>query len=106
MRVLLDECVPHKFKYKLSGHDCRTVPEAGFAGKKNGELLVLAEERGFEIFLTLDKGVAYQQSLSGRHIAIIVIRAFSNRLEDILPHAEKCLAAIASAKAGSITIIG
>jgi hypothetical protein len=62
MRVLLNECVPHKFKYKLSGHDCRTVPEAGFAGKKNGELLVLAEEQGFEIFLTLDKGVAYQQA--------------------------------------------
>ena len=57
MRVLLDECVPRKFKFSISGHNCRTVPEAGFAGKTNGELLVLAERDGFEVFLTLDKGV-------------------------------------------------
>jgi hypothetical protein len=52
MRVLLDECVPRKFKYSLLDHDCHTVPEAGLAGKKNGILLGLAEAAGFEIFLT------------------------------------------------------
>lgn len=52
MRLLLDECVPRKFKNHLVGHECQTVPEAGMAGKKNGELLILAEAAGFEVFLT------------------------------------------------------
>jgi hypothetical protein len=78
----------------------------GLAGKKNGELLVLAEQQGFEVFVTLDKGVPYQQSLTRRLIAVVVVRASSNRLEDILPNVEKCLAAIASAKPGTTTIVG
>lgn len=61
MKLLLDECVPRKFRDVLSGHDCRTVPEEGLAGKKNGELLALAEKSGFEVFLTLDRGLEYQQ---------------------------------------------
>jgi hypothetical protein len=46
MKVLLDECLPGKFKNQLQGHECSTVPEAGWTGKKNGELLVLAEKNG------------------------------------------------------------
>jgi len=56
MKVLLDECLPRKPKHHLPGHECQTVPEAGWAGKKNGELLLLTEKSGFEIFLTLDRG--------------------------------------------------
>jgi hypothetical protein len=52
MRVLLDECVPRKLKNHLLGHECVTVPDAGLAGKKNGELLSLAVQAGFEVFLT------------------------------------------------------
>ncbi len=59
MKVLLDECVPRKFKRSLLGHDSYTVPEAGFAGKTNGELLSLAESSGFEVFLTVDHGIPY-----------------------------------------------
>jgi hypothetical protein len=51
MKVLLDECLPRKLKNHLLGHDCSTVPEAGWAGKKNGELLSLAEKSGIEVFL-------------------------------------------------------
>ena len=94
MRVLLDECIPRKFKNSLAGHDCSTVPEVGLAGKKNGELLSLAEQNGFEVFLTLDKGLRYQQNLAQRNIAIIIIRATSNRISDLLPHAEACLVQI------------
>jgi hypothetical protein len=50
------------------------VPEVGLAGKKNGELLVLAEKSGSEVFLRLDRGLAYQQNLQGRNVAIILIR--------------------------------
>jgi hypothetical protein len=64
MKVLLDECIPRKFKECFVGHACSTVPEAGFAGERNGELLSLAEQQGFEVFLTLDKGIQYQQNLT------------------------------------------
>jgi hypothetical protein len=63
MRLLLDECLPRKLKNHLPEHECSTVPEQGWAGKKNGELLLLAEKSGFEIFLTLDRGVEYEQNL-------------------------------------------
>jgi hypothetical protein len=56
MKLLLDECLPRKFKHHLHGHECHTVPEEGWAGKKNGDLLSLAEKSGFEVFLTLDRG--------------------------------------------------
>jgi hypothetical protein len=55
-RLLLDECIPRKFKNHLPGHDCLTVPDAGWAGKKNGELLSLAENAGFQVFVSLDQG--------------------------------------------------
>ena len=56
MKVLLDECVPRKLTRYLSTHNCQTVQEIGSPGKKNGELLSIAEERGFEVFLSLDQG--------------------------------------------------
>ena len=84
MRILLDECIPRKLKYRLPGHECRTVPEAGLAGKKNGSLLDLAESAGCEIFVTMDKGLQYEQNLAGRNIAILILRAKSNRLVDLL----------------------
>ncbi len=84
MRLLLDECVPRKFRNSLPGHDCRTVPDQGMAGKKNGELLSLAEQAGFEVFLTLDRGLEHEQNLQRRTIAIIVVRAKSSRLADLL----------------------
>jgi predicted nuclease of predicted toxin-antitoxin system len=106
MKVLLDECVPRKFKRSLPGHECQTVPEAGFAGKTNGELISLAEERGFEVLLTVDKGLVNEQNLAGRRIAIIVVSARSNRLADLLPHADACVAHISSVRHGQIVRIG
>ena len=84
MKVLLDECIPRKLKAAFVGHQCSTVPEAGLAGKKNGDLLSLAEIQGFEIFLTMDKGIQYEQNLTDRRIAIIIVRAKSNRLGDLM----------------------
>jgi predicted nuclease of predicted toxin-antitoxin system len=72
MKLLLDECLPRKLKNHLPGHECHTVPEAGWAGKKNGELLLLAEKSGFQIFLTLDRGMEYEQNLKGREITIVL----------------------------------
>lgn len=107
MKVLLDECIPRKFKASLTTEEnqCWTVPEAGFAGKTNGELLALAET-GFDIFVTLDKGFAFQQNLAGREIAIILIRTRSARLIDLLPYAPVCLRVIAKIKPGEILQVG
>ena len=105
MRILLDECIPRAFKHSFAGHDCSTVPEAGLAGYKNGELLALAERKGFQIFLTLDKGIRYQQNLAGHGMAIILIRARSNRLADLLPHADACNARL-DVPPGQVAVVG
>jgi hypothetical protein len=106
MRLLLDECLPRKFKNTLVGHDCRTVPEEGWAGRQNGELLSLAEKSGFEVFVTLDRGVEYEQNLRGRVIAVVLIRAQSNRLADLLPRSPEILQAIRSIQPGDLVKIG
>jgi hypothetical protein len=106
MKVLLDECIPRKLKNYLSDHECWTVPEAGFAGMKNGALLSLAEQGGFDAFVTMDKGVEYEPNLMVRTIAIIIFRARSNRLADLLPHVPACLAALRSAQPGLLVQVG
>ena len=107
MRILIDECIPRKFKSSLTahGHDCSTVPEAGFAGKKNGELLAVAEGH-FDVFVTIDRGLRFQQNLQGRRIALIVIRAKSNRLADIRPRAPECLLVLETINPGQIVEVG
>jgi hypothetical protein len=102
MKLLLDECVPRKLKNHLSGIECQTVPEAGFAGKKNGELLSLAESQGFEVFLTIDRGIEFEQNLNLRNIAVIVIHSGSSRLEDLMPYARGILGMLSSIRPGQL----
>lgn len=106
MRLLLDECVPRKLKNSLAGHDCQTVPEAGFAGKKNGELLQLAEAAGFDVFITLDKGLEYQQNLRSLKLLIILLRSKSGRLGDLLPLVPFILESLDSLHKGEMKRIG
>jgi len=106
MRVLLDECVPRKLKSNLAGHDCRTVPEEGLAGKRNGELLLLAEEAEFDVFLTVDRGIEFQQNLQSRRLAVLLVRAASNRFADLLPHVPEILKKLESLSPGAIVILG
>ncbi|MCM3900687.1 MAG: DUF5615 family PIN-like protein [Pyrinomonadaceae bacterium] len=70
MRILLDECVPWPMHRLLSGHSCSTVQERGWGGIKNGDLLQRAEGQ-FDLFITSDQNIRYQQNLAGRHIAIL-----------------------------------
>jgi len=102
MKVLLDECVPRRFKNSLSGHDCSTVPEERLAGKKNGELLTLAENAGFQVFLTLDRGIEYQQNLLPRTIAVVIIPVKSSRLDELLPHVPDVLRLLESVRPGQL----
>jgi Domain of unknown function (DUF5615) len=84
MRVLLDECVPHRLKQELPGHEVFTVTEHGWSGIKNGRLLALADTE-FDVFLTVDQNLKYQQNLSAIRIAIILLVARNNRLKTLLP---------------------
>ena len=77
----------------------------GLAGRKNGELLSLAEEEGFEVFLTIDRGIEYEQNLGQRNIAIILIRSKTSRLGDLLPSTPEILAALGSILPGQLVRI-
>lgn len=70
MKILLDECVPWPLHRLLPGHDCRTAQQQGWGGIKNGHLLQLAESE-FDLFITSDQNMRYQQNLAGRRIAIL-----------------------------------
>jgi predicted nuclease of predicted toxin-antitoxin system len=106
MKILLDECIPRKLKNSLSDHECQTAPEAGLAGEKNGRLLSLAEAAGFQLFLTMDKGLQYQQNLAGRRISILILRARSNRLHDLLQLMESCRSFMSSIQPGEVIRVG
>lgn len=84
MRLLLDECVPKRLRRELPDHEVRTVPEMGWAGKENGELLGAAES-GFDVLITVDQKLKYQQSVAGRSIAVVVLVARRNKIEFLRP---------------------
>ncbi len=96
MRVLLDECLPRRLRTHLVGHDVQTVQSMGWSGKKNGELLELAAEAGFEVFLTADQNLRYQQNLASGSIAVISLVAGGIRLQDLLPLIPAALTALLS----------
>lgn len=89
MKIIIDECVPHIVKKRLPQREIKTVQEMGWAGVKNGELLKLVEEE-FEIFITSDKNLRYQQNLQDRTIAILLLP--SNQvpvIENLLPQIDE-----------------
>ena len=104
MRVLLDECVPRRLKRELVGHDVKTAPEMGWASKKNGELLALAAGK-FDIFLTSDRNLSHQQNLSAFDIAVIVLAATGNRIDDLRPLIPRVLKVVTSVRPGTVTIV-
>ena len=104
MRVLLDECLPRRLKRELLGHDARTTPEMGWASKRNGDLLRLAE-REFDAFLTVDRKLQHQQKLSTFNIAVFVLIADSNTLADLQPLMPKVLELLPTAARGQATVV-
>ena len=104
MRVLLDECLPRPLAAEFAGHELTTVPQAGWAGKSNGELLDLAE-REFDVLATIDRGIQFQQNIGGRQLAILAFAALSNRVEDLLPLMPQALEALQSIEPGQFVSI-
>ncbi|MBA3871096.1 MAG: DUF5615 family PIN-like protein [Anaerolineae bacterium] len=101
MKILLDECLPKRLKGELTGHDVQTVPEAGWAGKKNGVLLKLMVEV-FDVFITVDQNMQYQQPLEDLPIAFVVLVARNNKLETLQPMMAQVLWLLNTIKSGQL----
>ena len=104
MKVLLDECVPRKLKREIANHEVVTVTEQGWSGIQNGELLNLAATK-FDVFLTVDQNLSFQQNIKNFNIAIILMVARNNRLKTLLPLMPALRAAVDEVKAGEIVRI-
>jgi predicted nuclease of predicted toxin-antitoxin system len=105
VKILLDECVDRRFAKELSAHFVKTAPQMGWATIKNGELLALAEKE-FDVFITVDRNLSFQQNLPRFNIAVLVLQAHSNRLADLKPLAPKVLSILPSLTKGKAEVVG
>ena len=105
MKVFVDECVDWRLSRDIVGHEVSTARQMGWSTIKNGELLALAS-REFDVFVTVDRNLSFQQNLPGFAIAVIVLRARSNRLADLKPLVAELLACIPGAKRGAVEYVG
>lgn len=101
MKVILDECIDWRLARDLVGHDVKTARQMGWATIANGELLGLASKE-FDVFVTVDRNLSFQQNLGSFSIAVVVVHARSNRLADLRPLVPALLAAIESAAPGVV----
>ena len=97
MRILLDECVPWPMHKLLVNHECSTAQQEGWGGVKNGELLRLAEGR-FDLFITSDQNIRYQQNLADRRLPVLELS--TNKLRRIAAAADLVLASITAMQPG------
>lgn len=101
MKLLLDECVTRRLKREFANHEVHTVDEAGFKGLENGDLLNAASGK-YEVLVTVDRNLPYQQNISGLDIAILVLAAKRNSYVRLKPLMLRALIALESLKAGDI----
>ena len=105
MKVLLDECLPKRFAELLPGHEVRTTRQMNWHGLSNGKLLS-ACDLDFDVFITVDKNLIKEQDLQQRRVAVIVLRARSNKIEDLSPLAAAVLAILQSVKPSTVSFVG
>ena len=105
MRVILDECLPKRLTRELPGHDARTVQQMGWSGISNGALLALIRGQ-FDVFVTVDSNIAYPQNLSALPVAVVVLRAPSNKIEDLRPLLPALFLTLNGIKLGELRIVG
>ena len=99
--MLLDECIPKRLGREFAQHEVSTVQQAGWGGLENGRLL-RAAERDFDVFITVDQNLQFQQSVSGFAIAVVVLQARSNDIEDLRPLAPRVRAILAELRPGQV----
>jgi hypothetical protein len=105
LRLLLDECVDRRLARDLTGHEVKTVPEMGWSGVKNGELLTLAQAE-FDVFITVDRNLSFQQTLPRFDIAVLVLHAPTNRLADLRLLTPKILSTLPTLLKGKARNVG
>jgi hypothetical protein len=103
--VFLDECIDWRLARDIVGHDVRTAPQMGWTTIQNGALLTLASQH-FDVFVTLDRNLSFQQNLGSFSIAVVVLNAKTSRLIDLKPLIPNLLVAIESAQSGAAKFIG
>jgi hypothetical protein len=106
IRVLLDESVPHDLVEHLRDFAATTVQALGWAGMKNGALLRAAREAGFAVLVTVDRRMEYQQDIARSGLALVVLRARTTRVVDLLPLIPSLRAALRQARSGAVTHVG
>ena len=105
MKVLIDECVDWRLSREIVGHEVKTARQMGWSTIRNGELLALAAKE-FDVFVTVDRNLSFQQNLPAFSIAVIVLRARTNRLADLEPLVPELLRCISTARPGAVTEVG
>jgi predicted nuclease of predicted toxin-antitoxin system len=105
MRILLDESLPIELRDELPGHSVSTVREMGWSSLTNGELLLRAAAR-FDLFLTADQNLQYQQNLRTLPVAVAVLAARSNRIQDLKPLIAELHGALAALMPRTLVTIG
>ena len=103
MKVLFDENIADKLRWHLPGHEVETTKHRGWQTFKNGRLLAEAEAAGFEVFLTADRNLSYQQNLSGRKLALVVLNRNSWKL--LQTHAKEIANALDQSAPGSFITV-
>src|SRR5687768_14709506 len=101
MRILLDESLPRTLRAELLEHSVKTVVEMGWSGIKNGELLRRAADR-FDVFVTADQNLPYQQNLSALPVSVVVLAARTNRIEALRPLVPELLLSLVSLRPKSL----
>jgi hypothetical protein len=105
MRVLLDECVTRYLKRDFSGHEVFTADEAGLKGLKNGRLLQAVSGR-FDVLVTVDQNLQYQQNLSAYALAIVVLKARRSTYPVLKPLMPELLQRLETVKPGEVVVVG
>ena len=103
MRILFDKNVPYQLRPFLVTHNVRTVAEQGWARLANGDLLQAAEDQGFDILVTADQSLEYQQNLKGRKLALVLLS--TNHIGVLQKHPEKLVGAVNAATQGSYELV-
>ncbi len=104
MRIFLDECVDRRLATAISGHDVKTARQMRWTAIKNGELLALAQKE-FDVFVTVDRNLSFQQNTATLSIAVVVLAAQSNRLQDLVMLVPQLLARLETVERGVVTLI-
>ena len=105
MNIILDEWLPRKLKRELVGHEAQTIQEMGWSGIVNGSFMALIGQKDFEVFITIDKNMRYQQNLDKLPCALMVLQTASNAFGSIEPHVPSILQALPTLSKGQVVLI-